>query len=121
MNPPAIFSLVRFCIDTDNVACCGQIFANMRDATGRGEFGPVHPPWQYYTQLCTELIQYWGSHPEPEATFRPFFVDAIQVMLSRAWTTSAGVAVDLSHLIYYLSTLTVAAKMAGGVSVLKEK
>jgi hypothetical protein len=121
MNSPAIFSLVRFCVDTDNVPCCGQIFANMRDAVRRGEFGPIYPPWQYYTQLCTDLIQYLGARPELEATFRPFFVDAIEAMLSRGWTTSAGVAVDPCHLIHYLSTLTMAAKKAGGISVLKER
>ncbi|KAJ7913690.1 hypothetical protein B0H13DRAFT_1873676 [Mycena leptocephala] len=36
------------------------------------------------TNVLREVVRktHWRSHPEPEATFRPFFVDAIQAMLS---------------------------------------
>ncbi|KAJ7699137.1 hypothetical protein B0H14DRAFT_2485121 [Mycena olivaceomarginata] len=121
MDPPAILRMIRFCVETQNVACCVLIFAKMRDAIQHGDFVRIYPPWQYYTGICADLVQYMETVPGIEPTFRPFFVDAVDAMLARTWTTSKGMAVDPCNLTYNASTLTLAAKKAGGASTLREK
>ncbi|KAJ6534822.1 hypothetical protein B0H19DRAFT_435074 [Mycena capillaripes] len=121
MDPPEILTTIRFCVETENVACCVLIFAKMRDAIQRGDFVPIYPPWQYYTDICTDLVQYMETVPGIEPTFRPFFVDAIDAMLARTWTTSKGTAVDPCSLTHSASTLTMAAKKAGRGFDLAEK
>ncbi|KAJ7018640.1 hypothetical protein C8F04DRAFT_1277424 [Mycena alexandri] len=121
IDPPAILRMIRFCVDTQNVGCCTLIFAKMRDAMQRGDFVRIYPPWQYYTGICADLVQYMKTVPGIEPTLRPFFVDAVDAMLARTWTTSGGMSVDPCNLAYNVSTLTMAAKKAGGASTLREK
>lgn len=121
MDPDAIFSLIKFCVATGHPQYCADIFAKMRDAVRQGDFVPVFPPWKYYAALCATLSSDMETNPGFEATFRPFFIDAIDTIISGELTTAEGKIVKQCDLVYNSSALAKAARHASGIAVLAEK
>ncbi|KAJ7450057.1 hypothetical protein B0H11DRAFT_325445 [Mycena galericulata] len=118
----AILEVLKLCVESKNEGLCGGIFAKMRDAAHVGSFNAGFPPWQYYAELSVSLVQYMQSVPGLDATLRPFFIDAIDSMLSGARTTANGKTITPCPLSdHHQATVMLVARQAGGISVLKER
>ncbi|KAJ7450061.1 hypothetical protein B0H11DRAFT_2078301 [Mycena galericulata] len=121
-NSEAILEVIKFCVDTKNEALCTEIFVKMRDAARVGSFPTEFPPWLYYAELSSSLIQYMQTVPGLDAIFQPFFADVIDSMLSAARTTSDGKTITPCPLsVHHQSIIVQAARKAGGISVLKQR
>ncbi|KAF7333493.1 hypothetical protein MVEN_02365500 [Mycena venus] len=100
----------------------------MRDAKQRATYKLNCPPWQYYTKLLPILIRMIQSSTTAtaalSAAFQPFFVDAVESMISppppnpniRSWDKPTSTLVLDSE---KLRTFRAAARMSGGLSVVK--
>ncbi|KAJ7722653.1 hypothetical protein DFH07DRAFT_856715 [Mycena maculata] len=123
-NSEAILVVIKFCVETNNQALCTDIFAKMRDAARLGKFDTVFPPWLYYAELCPALIQYARSIPTAglDTIFQPFFVDVVDSLISAARTTTDGKAITACPLTeQHKSTIMIAARKAGGITILKQR
>ncbi|KAJ7886201.1 hypothetical protein B0H14DRAFT_2698032 [Mycena olivaceomarginata] len=88
----SILKVVQLCVETNNEALCPLIFARMRDVARAGSFNAGPPPWVYYAKLSTSFVRYMESITGLDDIFQPFFLDAIDSMVSPARTTSDGKA-----------------------------
>ncbi|KAJ6489159.1 hypothetical protein C8R47DRAFT_476844 [Mycena vitilis] len=124
-SPDAILEVIKLCVDTQNEVLCADIFTKMRDAVHHGTYHQTYPPWIYYAELTPSLIQYMESAPAPAAlgtAFRPFFVNAIDAMVSGARIMPDGKPITPCPLAdAHKSTIMDAARKAGGLIVLKER
>ncbi|KAJ6632203.1 hypothetical protein B0H10DRAFT_1976516 [Mycena sp. CBHHK59/15] len=118
----AILEVIKLCVETKNSVLCDSIFTKMREAMRSGTFVLLFPPWLYYFELCASLTQYLQSVPTLATTFQPFFVDAIDAMVSSTRTTPDGRAFTPCSLTeQHRVTIMNAARKAGGLSVLKQR
>ncbi|KAJ7666689.1 hypothetical protein DFH06DRAFT_1184497 [Mycena polygramma] len=121
----AILEVIKLCVDTKNEALCADIFKKMHDAARLGAYPQAFPPWIYHVELFTPLIQCMQSAPAHvvlDSTFRPFFLNLIDAMVSGARTTPDGKTITPCPLADgHKDTIMSAARKAGGITVLKER
>ncbi|KAJ6572542.1 hypothetical protein DFH09DRAFT_1362470 [Mycena vulgaris] len=121
MDVETILHILKLCIATENVSYCAEIFTKMRDAARRGAFVRAFPPWMYYTDLCRTLVPYLQSAPAARQHCEPFFLDALESMLSPTCITAEGVNIAACDLASAIPTLMLAARHGGGIPALKER
>ncbi|KAJ7187180.1 hypothetical protein C8R46DRAFT_285837 [Mycena filopes] len=95
-NSNAVLEVIKLCITTKNDVLCGEVFKKMREAAARGTYSPSFPPWLYYTELSPALVLHLQSVPLPntlDLTFRPFFFDVIDSLVSAARVSPTGKAI----------------------------
>ncbi|KAJ7101404.1 hypothetical protein B0H15DRAFT_927201 [Mycena belliarum] len=111
-NSAPILEAVKLCLDTQNEAL-------------RGDFLPEFPPWLYYLELVPSLaqcLQSVAATPAINAAFHPFFVDAIDSMISAQRTAARGKTVTPCSLNdQHRAIIMLAARKAGGITVLKQR
>ncbi|KAJ7187173.1 hypothetical protein C8R46DRAFT_981462 [Mycena filopes] len=124
-NSDAILEVVKLCITTKNDVLCGEIFKKMREAAARGTYSPSFPPWLYYAELSPALVLHLQSVPPPntlDLTFRPFFFDVIDSLVSAARISATGQPITPCPLTdQHKSVLMMAARKAGGITVLQQR
>ncbi|KAJ7689035.1 hypothetical protein B0H17DRAFT_1067547 [Mycena rosella] len=121
----AVLEVVKLCVETRNEALCVKIFSRMREAARLGNFRAEFPPWLYYAELCASVNLYLQTVPATaamEAIFRPFFVDAVDWLISAARTAPGGKTITPCPLNeQHKATIMLAARKVGGISVLKQR
>ncbi|KAJ6542089.1 hypothetical protein DFH09DRAFT_1368280 [Mycena vulgaris] len=120
-NSEATLEVVKLCVETNSEPLCAGIFTKMRDAARLGTFPPEFPPWLYYAELLPPLSQLHSVSASP-VVFQAFFLDVIDSMISAKRTMPGGKTITPCPLTeQHKSTIMLAARKAGGISVLKQR
>ncbi|KAJ7060445.1 hypothetical protein C8F01DRAFT_1142657 [Mycena amicta] len=92
MQPRMTLAILQLCVSTKNEGLCEAIVQKMQSAARLGQYLPAYPPWRYYIELLEPVLDLVNPAEEPLlwAVFRPFVVNCVSAIVSRARTMPGG-------------------------------